>query len=72
MEKAIQIASLVLCFSRMIFFQIYAHFTRFECKVFLTEALQGAATSAMIDNTHVVVLKGTGASMVMNDDRSGG
>jgi len=66
-EKAIQIASLVLCFSRMIFFQIYARFTRFECKVFLTEALQyfgGAATRAMIDNTHVVVLKGTGANMV--------
>ena len=66
-EKPIQIASLVLCFSRMIFFQIYACFTRFECKVFLTEALQyfgGAAARAMIDNTHVVVLKGTGASMV--------
>ncbi len=66
-EKAIQIASLVLCFSRMIFFQIYARFTRFECKVFLTEALQyfgAAAARAMIDNTHVVVLKGTGASMV--------
>ncbi len=66
-EKLVQIASLVLCFSRMIFFQVYACFTRFECKVFLTEALQyfgGAAARAMIDNTHVVVLKGTGASMV--------
>jgi transposase len=66
-EKPIQIASLVLCFSRMIFIQIYACFTRFECKVFLTEALQyfgGAAARAMIDNTHVVVLKGTGPSMV--------
>lgn len=66
-EKAVQIASLVLCFSRMIFFQLYACFTRFECKVFLTEAIQyfgGAAARAMIDNTHVVVLKGTGANMV--------
>jgi transposase len=66
-EKAIQIASLVLCFSRMIFFQIYASFTRFECKVFLTEAFQyfgGVATRVVIDNTHVVVLKGTGATMV--------
>jgi len=66
-EKAIQIVSLVLCFSRMIFFQIYARFTRFECKVFLTEALQyfgGSASRAMIDNTHVVVLRGAGASMV--------
>ena len=66
-EKIGNIASLVLCFSRMIFFQIYACFRRFECKVFLTEALQyfgGAAARAMIDNTHVVVLKGTGADMV--------
>jgi transposase len=66
-QKAVQIASLVLCFSRMIFFQLYACFTRFECKVFLTEALKyfgGAASRAMIDNTHVVVLKGTGKDMV--------
>jgi transposase len=66
-QKVIQIASLVLAFSRMIFFQVYACFTRFECKVFLTDALQyfgGSATRAMIDNTHVVVLKGTGPNMV--------
>jgi hypothetical protein len=61
-EKAIQIASLVLCFSRMIFFQIYARFTRFECKVFLTEALQyfgGVATRAKIDYVarHVIDLE---------------
>ena len=51
----------------MIFFQLYPRFTRFECKVFLTEALAyfgGAAARCMIDNTHVVVLKGTGADMV--------
>ncbi len=34
-----QIVSLVLCYSRLIFFQVYPRFTRFECKAFLTEAL---------------------------------
>ena len=51
----------------MLFFQCYPRFTRFECKVFLTEAgeyFDGSSAVTMIDNTHVVVLKGTGASMV--------
>jgi hypothetical protein len=62
-----QTASLVLCFSRLLFFQLYPHFTRFECKLFLDEALRyldGVAGRCMIDNTHVVVLKGSGATMV--------
>lgn len=66
-ERRVQTASLVLCFSRMIFAQCYPRFTRFECKVFLTDALEhfGASCSrAMIDNTHLVVLSGTGARMV--------
>jgi transposase len=65
--KLVQVASLVLCFSRMIFFQLYARFTRFECKVFLADAFHyfgGTAARCMIDNTHVVVLKGSGADMV--------
>jgi len=36
---------------------------RFDCKVFLTEALRyfsGTPSRVMIDNTHVVVLHGTG------------
>ena len=44
-----QTASLVLCYSRMLFFQIYPTFTRFDCKVFLTEASRyfgGAAGAA--------------------------
>jgi len=63
----VQTASLVLCHSRMIFIQLYPTFTRFDCKVFLTDAIAyfgGAASRCMIDNTHVVVLKGTGADMV--------
>jgi hypothetical protein len=62
-----QTASLVLCYSRMVFIQLYPHFTRFACKVFLTEAVQyfgGACHTCMIDNTHVVVLHGTGKQMV--------
>jgi len=65
--KQVNIASLVLCFSRMIFVQLYAWFTRFECKLFLTKALKYFGRTAgrcMVDNTHVVVLCGTGADMV--------
>ena len=35
-----QTASAVLCYSRMLFFQCYPTFRRFDCKVFLTEALR--------------------------------
>jgi transposase len=35
----VQTASLVLCYSRMIFFQMYPRFTRFECKAFLARAI---------------------------------
>jgi hypothetical protein len=62
-----QTASAVLCYSRMLFFQIYPSFQRFDCKVFLTEALKymgGVTERVRIDNTHVVVLRGTGSEMV--------
>ena len=65
--RRVQTASLVLCHSRMLFFQHSPRFTRFDCKVFLTDALRyvgGACATCMIDNTHVVVLTGTGAAMV--------
>jgi hypothetical protein len=65
--RPVQTASLVLCYSRMTFVQLYPHFTRFVCKLFLTDALKyfgGAADTCMIDNTHVVVLRGTGKDMV--------
>ena len=66
-RRRVQTASLVLCYSRMLFFQFYPRFTRFDCKVFLTEALRylgGACEVCMIDNTHLVVLEGTGRDMV--------
>jgi len=66
-KRVVQIASLVLCYSRMIFIQLYPNFTRFECKLFLTDALSyfdGAGHSCMVDNTNVIRLKGTGKEMV--------
>jgi transposase len=65
--RPVQTASLVCCYSRLLFFEFFPTFTRFDCKVFLTDALQylqGACETCMIDNTHVVVLKGTGRDMV--------
>src|SRR2546427_10994588 len=65
-KRKVQTASAVLCYSRMLFFQCYPNFRRFDCKVFLTEALRymgGATTRVMIDNTHVVVLRGSGRDM---------
>jgi hypothetical protein len=66
-SRLVQIASLVLCFSRMIFIQLYSCFTRFECKVFLTDAFtyfDGVCKTCMVDNTSVIRLKGTGKDMV--------
>lgn len=66
-KHRVETASLVLCFSRLLFFQCYPAFNRFICKVFLTDALgyvAGTCGVCMIDNTHVVVASGTGAKMV--------
>ena len=66
-KRKVQTASAVLCYSRMLFFQFYPTFQRFDCKVFLTEALRyygGSSQVYMIDNTHVIVLRGTGRDMV--------
>jgi hypothetical protein len=66
-KRKVQTASAVLCYSRMLFFQCYPTFQRFDCKVFLSDALRymgGATARVMIDNTHVVVLRGSGREMV--------
>lgn len=66
-ERRVQSAVLVLCYSHLLFFQAYPRFTRFECRIFLTEALGyagGACGICMTDNTNVVVHSGTGAAMV--------
>ncbi len=66
-ERKVQIAGLALGYSRLSFIQLYPRFTRFECKVFLDDAIDyvgGVCESCMIDNTSVIVLRGTGADMV--------
>jgi len=66
-RRKVQTVSAVLCYSRMLFFQCSPTFNRFDCKVFLTDALRyisGAPGRVMIDNTHVVVLRGTGREMI--------
>lgn len=62
-KRRMQCASVVLCYSRHIYAQVYPTFNRFYAKAFLTEALThfgGAAKQCMVDNTHVVVAAGTG------------
>ena len=64
-KRRVQTASAVLCYSRILFFQCYPTFQRFDCKMFLTDALRymgGAAERVMIDNTHVVVLRAADAT----------
>jgi len=66
-QTRVQTASVVLCYSRMIFFQHYPRFTRFECKAFLAQAIdyfKGSASRCMVDNSNVVVASGTGANMI--------
>ena len=66
-ERRVQTASVVLAYSRMRFIQLYPAFNRFACKLFLDEAVRflgGACRTCMVDNTHVIVLRGTGREMV--------
>jgi len=65
-KRVVQCASLVLGYSRMIYAQVYPEFTRFECRIFLTEALRyfdGSCSRCTVDNTSVVRVRGTGANM---------
>ncbi len=58
-----QCASLVLGYSRLMHIRFYEKFDRFHCKVFLTEAFQamgGCARRIVVDNSHVVIVCGTG------------
>ena len=67
-KRKLQCASIILCFSRMMYVQVYPRFTRLFCKVFLTEALQyfgGSCDCCMVDNTNLVVVYGTGKNAVM-------
>lgn len=63
-----QCASLTLGYCRKLFFQYYPRFTRFEAKVFLTQALKymdGSCLRCIIDNTSVIIAYGSGPDAVM-------
>jgi hypothetical protein len=66
-KREVQTMSSVLCYSRMLFFQFSPTFQRFDCKIFLNDTFdyyKGVTGRVMIDNTHVVVLRGTGRDMI--------
>lgn len=66
--RRLQCASVVLCYSRMIFARAYPVWNRFQARVFLTEAVQffgGAAQRCMIDNSSVIVARGSGENAVI-------
>jgi transposase len=65
--RLVHCASLVLCYSRVLYAQVYPRWTRFWCKVFLTEAivyLEGAAADCMLDNSSIIIAHGTGEDAV--------
>ncbi len=67
-NRVVQCASLVLCYSRMLYFQAYETYNRFLARVFLAKALRyfgGAAQRCIIDNSSVIVIRNTGANAVM-------
>ncbi len=60
-------ASLVLCYSRMIFSQVYPVWNRFWARVFLSDAMvafEGAGERCMVDNASILVARGTGKNAV--------
>jgi transposase len=65
--RTLQCASLVLCYSRMLYAEAFPTFHRFYAKVFLTEALQafgGSAQTCMLDNSNIIIGHGTGKNAV--------
>lgn len=67
MRRRLHCASLVLCYSRMIFSQVYPVWNRFWAKVFLSDAMvafDGAAERCMVDNASILVARGTGKNAV--------
>jgi hypothetical protein len=66
-----QCASLTLGYCKKVFVQYYPAFTRFEAKVFLTEALTymgGGCPRCIIDNTSVIVAAGTGPDALISPE----
>lgn len=65
--RRVQCASLVLCYSAMLYSQVYPVWNRFWARVFLTDALLffgGAAGQGVVDNASILVARGTGKNAV--------
>lgn len=65
--RRLQNASLVLCYARMIFSQVYPVWNRFWAKVFLMDAMvyfEGAAEHCMVDNSSILIARGNGKNAV--------
>lgn len=63
-----QCASMLLANSRLLFFQYYPRFTRFEAKIFLAAALdyiEAVPRLCVIDNTSVLVAAGSGPDAII-------
>jgi transposase len=65
--RKVECASLVMCYSRDLYAQVYRRWSRFECRLFLSEAFQhfgGAARRCVVDNLSVIVAHGSGKNAV--------
>jgi len=70
-KRRLQCASLVLCYSRKMFIQIYPTFNGFYARTFLSAAIGYFGASArrcMIDNSSVVVARGSGETAQFQPD----
>jgi hypothetical protein len=64
---SLQCASLVMCYSRDLYAQVYRRWSRFECRLFLSEAIRhfgGASKRCVVDNLTVVIAHGLGREAV--------
>jgi len=62
-KRKLQCASLALCYSRMLYAQLFETWTRFLAKVFLAAAFEyfgAVARQCMLDNSSVIMIGGTG------------
>jgi hypothetical protein len=63
----LQCASLVMCYSRDLYAQVYRRWSRFECRLFLSEGIVhfgGAAHRCVVDNLTVIIAHGLGREAV--------
>ncbi len=66
-----QCAILTMAYSEKVYIQYYPRFTRFEAKVFLTDAIcymLGSCSQCVIDNTAVMVVGGSGPGAVFSPE----